>query len=149
MRKLNPLIIPVLLFCAMGGLWGCSQQKTGAISNKIRELETRHAKLEEDYRTLHVTSEQNRKRLSAVEEQRTALETEKNDLVKQLESASTERETLRKQLVQRTQERDAAQNHLTQFSRDLQALAGRIDAAVKGDAANPASPIIPASRRNE
>ena len=27
--------------------------------------------------------------------------------------------------------------------------AGRIDAAVKGDAANPASPIIPASRRNE
>lgn len=148
MRNVNLLILGALLLCAMS-LWGCNQQKTGAITNKIREMESRYAKLEEDYHTVQAASEQNRKRLNAVETQRSALEKEKADLTQQLDSATTERESLRKQLAQRTQERDTAQSHLVQFSRDLQALAGRVEAAANTNPANPNAPIIPASRRHE
>jgi outer membrane murein-binding lipoprotein Lpp len=146
MNNLKPLVIAALLLCAMS-LWGCNQQKTGSVATKIRELETRYSKLEEDYRTLHAASEQTRKRLAAVERQRTELETEKADLVKQLESASSERDAFKTQVTLRTAERDAAQNHLMQFSKDLQALAGRIEATVANPSAHPS--IIPASRRSE
>ncbi len=76
MKNFNPLVIAAFLICAMG-LWGCGQQKTGAITTKIRDLENRYAKLEEDYRALQATSDQSRKRLSAVEAQRANLEKEK------------------------------------------------------------------------
>ncbi len=148
MRNFSPLIIAALLFCGIGA-WGCNQQKTGVISNKIRDLEARYAKLEEDHRALHATSEQNRKRLLAVEAQRSALEEEKNDLSKQLDLTVSERETLRKQIALRTQERDTAQNNLSQFSRDLQALAGRVEAAANINQSNSNPTILPASRRND
>lgn len=147
MTYFKPLLIAALLLCVVG-MWGCNQQKTGAIASKIHELEIRYGKLEEDYRTLHTMSEQNKKRLTAVEVQRAALQTEKNDLAKQLDGIATERETLRKQLTMRTGERDTAQSQLVQFSRDLQALAGRVEAAANNHP-NSNAPIIPASRRNE
>ena len=56
MKKFNSLSVVLFLLCAMG-LWGCTQQKTGAISAKVRDLETRHAKLEEDYKTLQTTND--------------------------------------------------------------------------------------------
>ena len=147
MRSFKPIAVVGLLLCGMS-LWGCNQQKTGTISNKIRELESRHAKLEEDYRTLQAANEQHRKRLNAVEAQRTVLEADKAELAKQLDVATTERETLKKQIAQRTQERDSAQSNLVQFSKDLQALAGRIEAAANPQV-SPNATIIPASRRTE
>ena len=146
MKNINPFVIAALLMCAVS-LWGCNQQKSGAISNKIRELETRNAKLEDDYRALQAANEQHRKRLNAVEAQRDSLENEKADLAKQLETVSADRESLKKQISQRTVERDAAQNHLIQFSKDLQALAGRVEAAANTPSPNVS--ILPASRRTE
>ena len=146
MRNTNPIVLAGLLLCAMS-LWGCNQQKSGTITAKIRELETRYTKLEEDYRTLHSSNEQTRKRLAAVERQRAELEAEKSELTRHLESASSERDTLKTQVTQRTAERDAAQNNLAQFSKDLQALVGRIEATVANPSSNPS--IIPASRRSE
>lgn len=147
MSKVNPFVIAGLLLCAVS-LWGCNQQKTGTIATKIRELETRYTKLEEDHKALQSTHDQNRKRLSALEAQRTALENDKNDLAKQLETATAERDGFRKQVSERTMERDTAQNHLTQFCKDLQGLVGKMEATVNNSpAAN--APIIPASRRND
>jgi len=148
MKNVSPFVIAGLLVCAMS-LWGCNQQKNGTITTKIRDLETRYSKLEEDYKSLYTANEQNRKRLNVVEKERADLETEKTDLSKQLDSTTTERDTLRKQVSQRTQERDSAQNNLMQFSKDLQALAGRIEAAANANPVTPSASIIPASRRNE
>ena len=66
MRYFKPLLFGVLALCVTG-LWGCGQQKSGIVTAKIHELESRYAKLEEDFRTLQVANEQTRKRLSAVE----------------------------------------------------------------------------------
>ena len=148
MKNFSFVYAAVFLLCAMG-VWGCSQQKSGAISAKINELETRHAKLEEDYRTLQSNHDQHRKKLSQIDAQRLALEQEKADLSNQLDKITSERETLRKQISQRTQERDVAQTNLVQFSKELQALAGRVESAMNNGSSGPSASIIPASRRTE
>jgi chromosome segregation ATPase len=148
MRYFNPVLFGLLALCATG-LWGCGQQKTGVFSAKIRELEIRYSKLEEDFRTLQLASEQTRKRLSAAETQRAALERDKADLTKTVEAFSGERETLRKQMTQRTVERDAAQANLKEFNKDLHALASRVEAALNEPSVNPNAAIVPVSRRNE
>src|SRR5262245_24667418 len=142
MFNFRPWIVVVLGLCAMG-VWGCGQQKTGAIGAKVRELETRYGKLEEDFRTLQSTNDQNRKRWGLAEAQRDALETEKTELTKKYEDAVKERDAVKAQVSLRTQERDSAQTTLMQFSKDLQALAGRVEASVNSPQTGT---IIPASR---
>ncbi|MBI2806414.1 MAG: hypothetical protein HYX68_15650 [Planctomycetes bacterium] len=148
MNQIKPWYIVAFLLCVMG-TWGCSQQKTGAISAKINELESRYSKLEADYRTLQATHELHRKKLAQIETRRVSLEKEKTELSDQVAAITTERDTLRKQVAARIQERDAAQNNLVQFTKDLQALAGRMDAALNNQAPGANTTIIPASRRNE
>jgi chromosome segregation ATPase len=148
MRYFSPLLFGVLALCVMS-LWGCGQQKSGIVSAKIHELESRYSKLEEDFRTLQLASEQTRKRLSAAESQRVALEHEKADLTKQVEETVGERDSLRKAMSQRTVERDSARSHLSQLNKDLQALASRVESALNDNSANPNPAIIPTSRRNE
>jgi chromosome segregation ATPase len=148
MKNFNPVYVALFLLCAMGA-WGCSQQKTGAITAKIADLESRYAKLEEDYRTLQHTHDQHRKRLTQIESQRVLLEKEKTDLNQQLTNVTSERETLRTQVGQRTQERDTAQANLLQFSKDLQALAGRVESALNNNSPSPNAAIVPVSRRTE
>jgi chromosome segregation ATPase len=148
MKNLNPLFIAVFVVCAMG-TWGCSQQKTGAINAKIRDLESRYSKLEEDFRTVQASDELNKKRLAEAEAQRGQLESDKTTLTRQLDGAILEREKLRKQITQRTQERDSAHANLVQFSKDLQSLAGRVETALNDPQTIQSTAIIPASRRNE
>ncbi len=148
MRYFSPWLIAVLVVCSLG-LWGCTQQKTGAITLKIRELETRYTKLEEDYRVLQATHEQNRKRLAQSEAQRLALDKQKTDLSQQLQTTSKERDDLRKQVTQRTFERDTAQTHLQQFNKELQALAGRVETALNQSPPGSTLTVLPASRRSE
>jgi chromosome segregation ATPase len=147
MKNFNRVLVAGLLFCTMS-MWGCTQQKTGAISTKIRELEARYTKLEEDYKTLQAAHEQHRKRLNQAESQRTALEKDKADLTTQLEATNGEREALAKQVSQRTIERDAAQNNLVQFSKELQGLVGRVESSLNSSN-SPNVSILPASRRTE
>jgi SMC interacting uncharacterized protein involved in chromosome segregation len=148
MKNYTPVFVAVFLLSALS-VWGCSQQKAGTISAKISELESRYTKLEEDYRTLQSTHDQHRKRLTQLEVQRTALETEKADLSKQLDKTTAQRESLRKQVGDRTRERDTAQANLMQFSKDLQALAGRVESAVNNNSQSTSATIVPASRRTE
>jgi septal ring factor EnvC (AmiA/AmiB activator) len=148
MKNMTPLLVAAFLLSALS-IWGCSQQKSGTTTTKISELETRYTKLEEDYRTLQSAHDQHRKRLTLLEAQRTALEAEKSNLVKQVETTTAEREALRRQVGDRTKERDSMQANMIQFSRDLQALAGRVESAVNGQAPNSTATILPASRRSE
>ena len=148
MNQFKPVYIAAMLLCAMGA-WGCSQQKTGTISAKINELETRYGKLEEDYRTLQATHELHRKKLANLETKRAELEKDRADLNDQVVTISAERDSLRRQVNERTQERDVAQGNLMQFTKDLQALVGRVEATMNQPAPTPSASIIPASRRTE
>jgi chromosome segregation ATPase len=147
-RYVSPTVFGVLALLCATSMWGCNQQKANPLAVKVRDLETRYSKLEEDFRTLQTSNEQTRKRLNAAEAQRASLEQEKTELTTKLDTVTGERDGLKKQVTVRTTERDSAQANLMQFSKDLQALAGRVESALNENAA-PNTTIIPASRRNE
>jgi predicted nucleic acid-binding Zn-ribbon protein len=148
MSRVSPLFLAILLV-GSAGMYGCTQQKSAA-SAKLHDMETRYAKLEEDYRTISATNDANRKKLSQLEA-RTA------ELSKQLEAlrtAAQERDVLRKecgelrkQVTTRTAERDAVQGQLVQFRQDLQSIVTRVDAAISSTAPpSGAVSVVPASR---
>src|SRR5438067_1221875 len=68
MNKANPWIVAALMAGMMSlGVWGCSSQKSGAFSAKIREMDARCAKLEEDYRAVATANEKARKKLAELQ----------------------------------------------------------------------------------
>jgi chromosome segregation ATPase len=129
----------VLTAIGMVGLWGCSQNKGGTANSRIRDLEARHAKLEEDYRAVVAANDGFRKRLAQAETQRAELAKQ----VKDLEIVVRERDELKKQLVTRTGERDNLHAQLVQFGRELQGLMGKVEAATNGQP--PAPPATSAA----
>ena len=113
----------VVMVVATLGLWGCAQGPTGmATSARIRDLESRIAHLEEDYRAVVTARDQYRKKLAGAEEQRA-------QQADQLTTLARERDELKQQLNVRGVERDALHNQLVQLGKDLQNLAGKIEAA--------------------
>jgi hypothetical protein len=127
----------VIMVMSPLALWGCAQNKNCANYTKIRDLETRNAKLQDDYRAILASREITKKRLAQADTQRAALA----EQVKQLEQITRERDELARQLAARTGERDNLHGQMTHFSKELQLLAGRIEAA----AANPFSPSLTAN----
>jgi chromosome segregation ATPase len=150
MTKASPLFL-LIVFLGTVGLYGCTNQKTGTVNAKIREMENRFAKLEEDYRTVVAAAESTKKKLAQVESQKAELAKEVDELrpvVGERDNLLKEREELRKQLVTRTGERDTFQSQLTQFRQDLQSLITRVDSAITtpGTSGTPVS-ATPASRK--
>lgn len=124
MKTASTAFLAVLVISSLG-IWGCAQQKNGAQAHKIRELEMRHTKLEEDYRALLASNETTRKKVAQMEMQRV-------DLLQQIEDlkiVAVERDELRAKLNTRTMERDTVQAQLMQFSKDLSSLATRVEVA--------------------
>src|SRR6516164_6731576 len=118
------LIITMAL--ATLGFWGCAQNRSGAnTAAKLRELEARHAKLEEDYQAVVLGNETFRKRLAAVQAQREELARK----VEKLQAVVHERDELKEQVAVRTGERDALHTQMVQFGKELQNLMGRVEAA--------------------
>ena len=62
MHKASTAVLVTMVISSLG-LWGCTNQKNVATNIKIRELESRHAKLEEDYRVILAANETNRRKL--------------------------------------------------------------------------------------
>ena len=116
-----------LVLIATLGMWCCAQQKNGANTNKIRDLESRYQKLEDDYRHLAQNSESHRKRLAIAENQRVDLQRQ----VEELKNIAQERDEIEAKLVLRTTERDQVQTQFSQFTRDLQSLVQRMETASK------------------
>ncbi len=114
----------VLVVLAPLGLWGCSQDKNET-PNKVKDLAARNAKLEEDHKAAVSAAEGLRKKLAQAEAKRA-------ELAKQVEvlgEVTGERDELRKQVSTRTGERDALHAQMVQFGKELQSLAGKIEAA--------------------
>jgi chromosome segregation ATPase len=139
----------VMLLTSLLGLWGCTQGGgSSTTSARLRELEARSARLEDDYKTAAAARDQARKKVTALEDQRAQLAQQ----VEQLLKVAKDRDELRTQLTARVAEREALQANLVQFSRDLQNLATKLEQAASGSAApllsappQPAPPVSPAS----
>jgi DNA repair exonuclease SbcCD ATPase subunit len=137
MKYASTVFLAVMMFSSLG-LWGCTHQQNGAYHTKIRELESRHSKLEEDYKAVVHTGDQLRKKVAQLESQRAELARQ----VAELQGIARERDELKGQLAVRTTERDNLHGQITNFRKDVHDLLGRMDTALETTAVT----AIPASR---
>jgi len=117
----------VIMAVAAFGLWGCTQGPTNGAGNveRIKALEAKCAKMEDDYRAVAATRDQLRKKLAAVEEERGQLRQE----LEQQQIVLKERDELRQQLNARTQERDTAQLQYDVLRKGIRSLLGQAENA--------------------
>jgi uncharacterized protein (UPF0264 family) len=117
------------------GIWGCAQQKNNAQARKIRDLEARYVKLEEDYRTVVAAGENTRKKLARLEQ----LRQEQVQQMEELKVVVQERDDLKQKLIVRTNERDSAQTQIMQFNTMVQSFASQVQTATNAQLAPPGS----------
>jgi uncharacterized coiled-coil DUF342 family protein len=131
----------VLIVLVVGslGVWGCAQGPANgsASAERIRALETKIGKLEDDFRAAITVRDQLRKRVTSLEEERVSL----NQQVDQLQAAVKDRDSLRNQLTVRTTERDSVQNQFEQLRKGMKSLLGQVESASQGAA----QPVISAA----
>jgi chromosome segregation ATPase len=97
------------------GLWGCAKGPSNAgTAERVKALEAKLMKLEEDFRAVASARDQVRQKLTVVEEQKNLLQ--------------KEREELKLQITTRTGERDALQVQYDQFRKALKDLLGQAEA---------------------
>jgi len=144
MKNASTVFLVVMMFSSLG-LWGCTHQKNGAYTAKIRELENRYLKLEEDYKVVIQASDQLRKKVGQLENQRAEL----TQQVDELKGIAKERDELRTQLSSRTTERDNLYGQMTQFRKDLTDLLGRMDTTLSQTSTPTIINAVPTGRDNE
>lgn len=112
-----------LLVVALLGVWGCAQGPSGqsASAEKIRSLESRVVKLEDDFRAAASARDQLRRKLALAEDDRQQLLKERDDL--------------RNQVVTRLTERDRLQTQYDQFRKNIRELLGQAEAAAPASGA--------------
>jgi chromosome segregation ATPase len=121
------------------GLWGCARRPSdNSQSERIRSLEGRCVKLEQDYRTVAQARDKARRELATLEEEAARLQREAADreaLIKErddLRKRAAENGRLSQQLTKRTSERDDLQQQLTQRISERDTVLGRYDRLRKG-----------------
>jgi chromosome segregation ATPase len=128
----------IVMVVAASGLWGCAQGPAGsaAQSERLRALEAKCAKYEEDYRAVATARDQAKKAV-------TSLEQEKARIQRQLalkQEVEKEREDLRKQVEARSAERDVLQARCDRLKKGIQNLLGQdegTNAGVSGPTLSP------------
>jgi septal ring factor EnvC (AmiA/AmiB activator) len=130
-----------ILLVAVFGLWGCtrapSTDSSNATAEKLKVVETKLARLEEDFRAAASARDQLSKRLTATEEERTALQGQVATLTKDNKAKD-------EQLSTRTQERDqVAQQHKV-LKDGLKDLLAKMEPETKPEGST-AVPVIPTS----
>jgi chromosome segregation ATPase len=106
------------------GLWGCAQEhRNGPGSARLKALESKNAKLQNDFRAVVAARDQMRKKLIAAEEQKVRL----SQQLEEIQAITRERDELRQQVTSRTSERDAIQNQFDQFRKGIRSLLGQAD----------------------
>jgi chromosome segregation ATPase len=118
----------ILLTLSVVGIWGCAQNQTPgpSTSERLRALEVKNAKLEDDFKAVASTRDQLRKRLASAEQSQQHLQAQLDDLQK----VTKERDSLREQLTSRTAERDSLTTQLAHFRKGLKDLIGEVEAAL-------------------
>jgi TolA-binding protein len=138
----------VCLVAALG-IWGCTRapsSQTNANADKIKALEAKTARLEDDLKSALAANEQLRKKIGDFQETQAQLQQE----IDRLQLVVKERDELKAQLKTRTAERDSTQAKYEGFLKELDDLAGRAKAALhakpastriaSGDSTGPALP---------
>jgi len=135
----------IVLLVAALGLWGCARSSTpnwSAHSERIRSLEAKCVKIEDEYRGVVSTRDQMRKHLASLEAENIRLDKVRQQLVREVEQAKKvqeERDQLRRSMESRTSERDALQLRCERLKKGLQSLIGQDDAMAPAPA--PTSPV--------
>jgi chromosome segregation ATPase len=122
-KTLHANILLVFVISAVG-LWGCAQAGPDArtAAAKIRQLETRNTKLEEDYRSSVADVNLLRKKLAEAEKQFEDVSKQNQDLQNNIK----DREELQQKLTTSVGERDALRVQINSFSKELQSLSTRV-----------------------
>ena len=126
--------LAVLVVAALG-IWGCAQGPAGgATAEKIKSLESKVTRLEDDFRSATVARDQFRKKLQDAE----AAASELRQEVEALQPVIKERDDLRTQLKSRTTELETMTQQFDGFRKNLRDLLGKTEAAL----AKPATPNV-------
>lgn len=125
-------VLSVMLVVLLG-LWGCARGPVNhsAQAERIRTLESKCSKLDDDYRSVAGVRDQLRKKVDALEAERKRLQkdlADKKVVVK-------ERDSLRQEVLARTSERDNLQLRCDRIKKGLQSLLGQDDAMLPAPAA--------------
>jgi peptidoglycan hydrolase CwlO-like protein len=130
------LKVTTVLILTMLGIWGCAKNpsSSGSQADRIRTLEARCGRLEEDYRSAAADRDKARKQAAQLEDERAELELK----MAASNALATERDNLQKLLETRTSERDLAQAHLNALVSTIQQAIGKAQAQTP-----PSGPTIP------
>jgi chromosome segregation ATPase len=131
----------VVMVIGVLGLWGCAQGPAGnssATLERIKALESKCTKLEDDYRAVASARDQLRKRLATAEEERAHVQQELN--VRQ--GVMQERDELKTQLT-------ATQGQFEQFRKSLKALLGQAETVAVPATVQPAAATVDGSAANK
>lgn len=120
----------IVFVVAAMGLWGCAQGPANSPANaeRIKALETKLAKLEDDFRAAVSTRDTLRKKLTTAEDERTQLAKQ----VDQLQQVVRERDDLKAQVALRISERDSVQSQFDQFRKGIKNLLGQVEPTSPG-----------------
>jgi DNA repair exonuclease SbcCD ATPase subunit len=126
-RFSKSLIVMVVTAC---GLWGCARGPAGsaAQAERLRALEAKCAKYEEDYRAVADARDQAKRAVTGLQQERSRLQKELT--LKQ--ETEKERDDLRKQLEARAGERDQLQARCDRLKKGIQNLIGQDEGAAPG-----------------
>jgi chromosome segregation ATPase len=116
----------VVLVVAALGLWGCSQRPVPGGLERIKALETKISKLEDDYKAVATARDQARKKLAETEEQRLKFQQQAEE---QQVTLTKERDDLKQQVTTRTTERDTLQTQFESFRKGVRSLLNQADTA--------------------
>ena len=129
--------VGVLLVCVFG-LWGCTRAPSAdtgaATAEKLKAVEAKLARLEDDFRAAASARDQLSKRLVATEEARTALQAQMTKEIKARDD----------QVAARTAERDQATNQYAALKTELKELLAKAENGMKPPE-SPQVPVIPTS----
>jgi septal ring factor EnvC (AmiA/AmiB activator) len=126
------------------GIWGCARRPVEQSNNgdRVREMEARCVKREQDYRSVAQARDKVKKDLATSEEEvarlqkeltdRDTLARERDELRNQLKASLAQNEQNQKTIAQRTSERDELQQQLAQRTGERDTLTGRCDRLRKG-----------------
>ena len=170
MKNAGNVFLVMMLFTTLG-LWGWAQQKNGNYASRLRELEARCAKMEDDHRGIIASNDRNQKRVVVLEHERKELVAEvvelryaaaerdelrdqltirvreRDDLDRKVVAQSKSLGDLRSQLAARTLERDQVARNMQLFSRELQSMLGRMENSLNETPSSGSLEATPASRR--
>src|SRR5947208_687033 len=127
----------VVLLVGALGVWGCAKSGAGDAAHdgaRVRVLEAKITKLEEDVKLMQTARDHLRLKLDTTEKERT----QANRLAYSL---TNERNDLKAQLTARTSERDLAQGQFETFRKEIRNLLGQADAAASPSPGNPVTQV--------